>query len=391
MKHPNDLKRYQDLATKWLNKTITPAEEKEFAEWYNSNQDAPLNIPADFALDEDAHKARIYSKINEAIKSSPKTKRIFPLYLRYAAAAVVLALVSVTAFRMLHKIKREQLATINAKKHLKNDVLPGSSKAVLTLSNGSQIVLNNAKNGILASQGKTLLNKSNGNVLVYEAPKTTANAPQKIEYNTISTPKGGQFQIILPDGSKALLNAASSIRFPTLFTGSERKVTITGEVYFEVTKNKAMPFRVISGRQTVEVLGTHFDVSAYTDESHIKTTLAEGSVKIYTGGNTALLKPNQQACIANTGNEPIKIKEVDTEEALAWTNGVFEFESADIALIMRQAARWYDVSIDYAGQLPAKRFTGSISRNVNLSELLNMLKYTGVNFKIQDKTIVVTP
>lgn len=388
MESNKGLSRYQELATKWLNKTITPAEEQEFAAWYNADQENPLNIPADFAKDEKALWARILFRINQELKPKKKAHSMAGLVMRYAAAAILLIMVFGGSYIYLRKNRPQHLTFKN---HPKNDALPGSDKAVLTLANGAKIILNTAKNGVLASQGKTVLNKAKGNILVYQAPQNLNNTALKAEYNTIATPKGGQFQVILPDGSKVWLNAASSIKFPTAFTGNERKVTITGEVYFEVTKNKAMPFRVVSGKQTIEVLGTHFNVCAYSDESQIKTTLVEGSVKLYSGTQTALLKPSQQAIVANNVDVPIKVKEVDTEDALAWKNGIFEFESADIALIMRQAARWYNVDIDYEGKLPLKKFTGSISRNVNLSELLNILKYTGVNFKITGKTIIVTP
>jgi ferric-dicitrate binding protein FerR (iron transport regulator) len=274
------------------------------------------------------------------------------------------------------------------KKQLKNDAAPGGDKALLTLSDGKQIVLNDAKNGVITSQGHTKINKKNNNQLVYEAPANQLNSP--VVYNTISTPKGGQFQIVLSDGSKVWLNAASSITFPTVFSKSGRLVTISGEVYFEVTKNPHQPFKVVGGKQTVEVLGTHFNINAYDDERTIKTTLVEGSVKVSAGSQTSVLKPAQQSAISRNGSDAINIKTVDTENVLAWTTGNFEFEKAEVSDIMRQAARWYDVTIKYEGAVSPRRFTGSISRNVNLSELLKMLKYTGVNFKIEGKTVIVT-
>jgi ferric-dicitrate binding protein FerR (iron transport regulator) len=161
-------------------------------------------------------------------------------------------------------------------------------------------------------------------------------------------------------------------------------------LYFEVTKNPHRPFKVVAGKQTVEVLGTHFYINVYDDERTIKTTLVEGSVKVSAGGETSVLKPDQQSAISHNGSNVIIIKTVDTENVLAWTNGNFEFEKAEVSDIMRQAARWYDVTVKYEGALSPRRFTGSISRNVNLSELLKMLKYTGVNFKIEGKTVIVT-
>lgn len=379
------LDRYKELATKYLNKTISPEEEEEFAAWYNSNQEKPLIIPESFAKNEKAHWTRIFFKIKVEL-SFKKNNRIIPPYVYYVAASIALILVFSATYFYTDNDKPWKIVV---KKHIKNDILPGGNRAVLTLADGSEIMLDNAKKGILANQGKTILNKSRVDVLVYQAPKNVSNSSLKITYNTICTPKGGQFQVILPDGSRVWLNAASSIKFPTAVSGTERKVVVSGEAYFEVSKNKAMPFRVVTNKQTIEVLGTHFNINAYSDESRVKTTLIEGCVKINYDDQTVLLKPNQQASI-NTANSVINIKEVDTEDVIAWKNGVFTFESADIAFIMRQAARWYDVSIFYDGKLPSKRFTGSISRNVNLSELLNMLKYTGINFKIEGKTIKVT-
>jgi ferric-dicitrate binding protein FerR (iron transport regulator) len=166
-------------------------------------------------------------------------------------------------------------------------------------------------------------------------------------------------------------------------------VSITGEVYFEVAKNKDLPFRVESGQQTVEVLGTHFNINAYADENSIKTTLVEGSVKVSKGNKIVTLKPDQQSNIPRNGPDEISINTVDTDDILAWKNGNFVFENADIPFIMRQAARWYNVTIKYDGKVSQRHFTGSISRNVNLSELLKMLKYTGVDFAIEDQTIIV--
>jgi transmembrane sensor len=196
--------------------------------------------------------------------------------------------------------------------------------------------------------------------------------------------------VVLSDGSKVWLNSASSITFPTAFSKDERKVTITGEVYFEVAKNKHLPFRVIAGKQTVEVLGTHFNINAYNDEPSIKTTLLEGSVRVFANTQSAILQPKEQSTILNNSSSNIVVNTVDVDDVLAWKNGNFQFEKMEIPVILREAARWYDVDVKYDGEIPQKRFTGSISRSVNLSELLKMLKYTGINFEIEGKTIVVT-
>jgi transmembrane sensor len=386
---PNE-QRYQELARKWLDETITPEEQKEFAAWYNANQDTPLEIPPAFAESEEELRERILNKVNSIIdKKNDRPKKTPPGWWLSIAASILLLIAASVFFHLMEK-KAKPLIAHNQEKHLINDVAPGSNKALLTLSDGSKIALDDARNGTLGNQGQTTLNKTKNDELIYESGAAAAkNAP--VVYNTVSTPKGGEFQLVLSDGSKIWLNAASSITFPTTFSGTERRVTITGEVYFEVAKNKELPFRVIAGKQTVEVLGTHFNINAYADESAIKTTLMEGSVKVSSGNQSAILKPDQQANISTNGSDMIKIKTVDTDNVLAWKNGSFDFEKEELQAIMRQVARWYDVDVKYEGNVPLKSFTGSISRNVNLSELLKMLKYTGINFKIDGQTVVVTP
>jgi transmembrane sensor len=222
----------------------------------------------------------------------------------------------------------------------------------------------------------------------------------------LATPKGGQYQLVLPDGSKVWLNAASSIRYPVAFTGNERNVELTGEAYFEVAKNPAMPFKVIipsstkAGRSMIEVLGTHFNVSAYNDEDATKTTLLEGKVRIVSGewaaGNgrstgkkqEALLQPGQQALLFTSGQLK-KIDDADVELAMAWKNGFTAFKSADIKSIMRQVARWYNVEVVYEGTIPQRSFTGGVSRDARLSELLHLLEVSKVNFRMEGNRLVV--
>lgn len=382
--------RYQQLAKKWLDKTITPAEQEEFAAWYNAGQDEPVEIPVDFAGNEEILRRRILNKINHDIKADIRRGggRI-PVWLRYAAA-IVLCAGGFIGYRVCNHFRQVHHLTSHNKHQLKEDVLPGGNKATLTLANGKVINLNDVKNGVLANQGQTVLKKDKDGRIIYENAGGKAVDSASI-FNTINIPKGGQFQVVLSDGSKVWLNSASSLTFPTVFPKNQRSVTITGEAYFEVAKNKHVPFRVITGKQTVQVLGTHFNINGYTDEYAIKTTLIEGSVKVSADAQSAILKPREQSEISNNKTGKISINTVDTDDILAWTTGNFQFEKAEIPLIMRQASRWYSVEIKYEGEVPRRRFTGSISRNVNLSELLKMLKYTGINFRIADKTIIVTP
>ena len=302
---------------------------------------------------------------------------------KYVAAAAVLLVVGVG---LLYKLRSPKTMPQQAK--LTHDVAPGGDKATLTLADGSTITLDNARNGVLAKQGNYEVDKTGNGQLVYHATETSggSNTPQ---LNTVTTPRGGQYHVVLPDGSGVWLNAASSIKYPTAFTGNTRSVEITGEVYFEVTKNAAMPFIVKSARAEVQVLGTHFNIMAYNDEDAMKTTLLEGAVKITTtDGASGILKPGQQA-ILNSKNELSISNDVDVDDEVAWKNGLFQFRDADIRSIMRQVSRWYNVDVIYQGNVPVKQYTGRISRNVKASALLNMLKYTGLNASIEGKNIYV--
>jgi ferric-dicitrate binding protein FerR (iron transport regulator) len=266
-----------------------------------------------------------------------------------------------------------------------NDVLPGGNKAVLTLADGSTIVLDNTAIGIVTQQGNTKVLKTNNGKLAYN---TDRGKPVEVLYNTVSTPRGGQYQIELPDGSQVWLNAASSLRFPTAFIGKDRRVEITGEAYFEVTKNKSMPFIVSVEGSEIQVLGTHFNVMAYKEESNIKTTLLEGSIKFVHGNNSSLIKPGQQTQLANSGQIKV-LDDIDMDAVIAWKNGNFDFNGVDIETVMRQLSRWYNVEVEYNKKTDVL-FYAEIPRNTKLSEVLHALEYTSkVKFDINGKKIVV--
>ena len=216
-----------------------------------------------------------------------------------------------------------------------------------------------------------------------------------MSYNVLSTPRGGQYRLVLPDGSQVWLNAASSIRYPTAFTGTERKVEVSGEVYFEVTKNAAMPFRVVVNRRKgepdpmeIEVLGTQFNVNAYTDEDVIRTTLLEGAVKVKKGVKGGILQPGQQAQCKEDG-EMRWVPDADVEKVVAWKNGVFEFRDENLQAVMRQISRWYDVEVVYEGAIPTDGFTGRFSRNTSLSGVLSILRLSDIRLTVENKKIIV--
>ncbi|MDR6570576.1 FecR family protein [Chitinophaga ginsengisegetis] len=262
------------------------------------------------------------------------------------------------------------------------------NKAELILADGSTIVLDNAGTGTVGKQGNTRIIKLDSGRLAYHAAGSNSTAP---EYNTIRTPKGGQYQVVLPDGSQVWLNAASSLTFPVVFAGSNRTVRLTGEAYFEIARQAAKPFIVQTSGVQVKVLGTHFNVMAYTDEARVKTTLLEGAVSVTQGAATTMMKPGQQASIAEK-EDHFLITRPDMEEVMAWKEGQFRFRKTDITVIMRQIARWYDVDIEYEGDLSGIQLFGSMTRKENVTQLLELLEQTGrVHFIVKGNRITVMP
>jgi len=331
---------------------------------------------------------KLFKAIHDKIESESKSKkrRVIPLR-RIAIAASVIGLLLVSVFLLNDKIGKKGIAKseINPRR-FKNDVLPGSDKATLTLADGSTIVLDDAQNGTLAQQGNSKIIKHDGGIS-YDLTNKNSN---EIVYNTITTPKGGQYQLELPDGSQVWLNATSSIHFPTSFAGNERRIEISGEAYFEIAKNPNMPFIVSVNNAEVQVLGTHFNINAYNDEDNVKTTLLEGSVKFVNDGNINILKPGQQAQLTKDGMTKV-VSDVDVNGVVAWKNGMFDFENAGIETVMRQLSRWYDVDIEYKGKTD-DLFIAEMRRNIKLSDALKALELTGkVKFDIEGKKIIVMP
>jgi ferric-dicitrate binding protein FerR (iron transport regulator) len=308
------------------------------------------------------------------------------------AAAVVILFISGAVYWLLSKRHNEKAAPVALSSVKPSTVLPGGNHAILTLADGTKIVLDSVQNGNIKGGVATI--KKQGATIVYDASSGAKNHGPVV-YNTLTTPRGGQYQLILPDGSKVWLNASSSIHFPTAFTGNQRDVELTGEAYFEIAKNKRKPFHVNVKGMQVEVLGTHFNVNEYGDENDIKTTLLEGLVKVKKAASpnsvaqTVLIQPGEQANLAKDGSLKIN-RRPDLEEVVAWKEGNFEFTNASIPAIMRQVSRWYNVEVAYEGAIPRRQFTGKISRSVNLNQLIGMLQYTGVNMKIQDKEIIIS-
>ena len=302
-----------------------------------------------------------------------------------AAAAIILFIVSGAVYFLLQpKQLPQQIVQSGAAKPFNKVIAAGGYKAVLTLADGSDIILDSTHQGTLAKQGNVKIMRLNTATVAYKAADENN---QPVSYNTLSTPNGGQYQLILPDGSKVWLNASSSIHFPTVFKGKERNVSVTGEVYFEVAKNAAKPFKITVKDMEVQVLGTHFDIMAYDDETAMRTTLLEGSVKVTKGYLHKMLVPGQQSVINESAE--IKVADADLEEVMAWKNGLFQFNGLDIKTVMRQISRWYDVDVVYAGSIPSGHFTGVVNRSNDILQVLKIMQAGGVRFKIDGRKLVV--
>jgi ferric-dicitrate binding protein FerR (iron transport regulator) len=306
---------------------------------------------------------------------------------RYAAAVLLLLPLS---YYLFTRLNHKEVALTSDTVAMKAAIMPGRDKAVLTLADGTTIMLDSAANGQLTRQGNTQVIKRANGQLTYQVTgsnNSPAGLNTPVGYNTMTTPRGGQYQLQLPDGTKVWLNAASSITYPTLFAGGERRIEVRGEAYFEVVKDPKMPFRVSlpdqaskQGAREIEVLGTHFNVNGYPDEPALTITLLEGAVKI----DASVLKPGEAY---SNG----KVKKVNTEEAVAWKNGYFQFDQADIRAVLRQIARWYDVEVRYEGKIPERKFGGEIQRDSNLSDVLKGLELSQVHFRLEGRTLTIIP
>jgi transmembrane sensor len=370
-------KRLAELEAKWLNGTITPEEEREYAQWYNEDDGAAIIIPPKTAANELEHKTKLLEHI--AGKTYNRKAPVRRILLRSSAAAVLLLLIGAVVYKYVMPAKETSHAIAE-----NIDVLPGKDKAVLTLSNGQQVELSGQQK---IKDGDIDINNKNGE-LVYS---TAGKKPNTIQHNTMTTPNGGKYKINLPDGTQVWLNAASSISYPTVFTGNARKVRVTGEVYFDVAKNGNAPFIVdVDGQLEVTVLGTAFNVNAYRNEENVLATLINGKVKVVKGNESVVLVPGDQSAVRN-GKLQVA-NSVDIEKIIAWKENKFVFEGDKLSAILRQLERWYDVEVVYEGKLSDELFSGVISRNKNVSEVFKMLQQAGnVKYRIAGRKIFVQP
>lgn len=371
----------ETLIERYLQGTATVVERQLVENWYSTFAKDKMLLEDD-SFEHIAAELWVNTRIRANLPSRRRTVRFWPPLA--IAASVILALVTGGYLYLNKQDSRKQIikgvATLQ-------DILPGSNKAVLILANGKQIILNNVKKGRIARENNALIDKTVDGQVAYHS--STDNG--ETIYNTMATPRGGQYSLILADGTKVILNAASSLKFPAAFNGASRTVELSGEAYFEVAHDSSKPFRVINRGQTIEVVGTHFNIKDYDDEETATTTLLEGSVKVFSGNEKAWLKPGQQSLVdRDNGHGHITVTDADTDEAVAWENGLFEFKNATIKEVMQSAARWYNVEVTYAGKAPDIRITGRISRNVNFSGLKSLLEFEGVKFRIEGKSVKIT-
>ena len=387
----------QELLSRFFQGTITPAEKEKLMQWIEQSKDEQefaglveeswqqfepgQTLPADKA-------GLMLQAILQTKDSLPAKLVTLPRrkWWHVAAAAVILVIAGSATWLLLSPSPKD-MANSQINRPVKQDVsAPGSVNAVLTLANGQQVILDSMAIGQPASQGNAQVVKMADDQLAYN---NVVAGMGTVQYNTLTVPRGSKIvNLRLADGTAVVMNAGSSITFPTAFVGKERKVEITGEAYFEVAKDVAKKFIVTANGVTTEVLGTHFNINAYSDQGTIDVTLLEGKVKVAGGAASAVLSPGQQAQLNKDGKIGIN-KNPDTDEIMAWKNGLFNFNSLSIQSIMLQISRWYDVEVTYEGKISEEHFSGIVNRSDNVSEVLKLMELAGVKFRIEGKKIIV--
>jgi ferric-dicitrate binding protein FerR (iron transport regulator) len=384
----------QELVEKYLHNIASKEEEERLLQWYWRESNLKSEWELNSFQSELDLKSKIYTKITEQDESetdqynSEKNK-----FKKIGIALLFFTILALAAFFNSNQFRKSNTdKTLVVEQPV--DILPGGSKAILTLADGRKIELDESKNGILVDQGGIKVHKNSDGIIEYtfskkEIPSLNSLDPAEPVFNTIETPVGGKYQLNLADGSKVWLNSSSSIRFPIFFSKDKREVELKGEAYFEVSKDSKRKFSVRSGIQTVEVLGTQFNINAYSDEKSIKTTLFEGEIRVIDlkTNHSKLLKPGEQSNV----DQSIQIRKIDTQTEIAWKEGYFHFKKANIETVMRQLGRWYGVTARYEGNLPEHHFSGAISNNLTLLEVFEILEKSNIHFRLDGKEVVVMP
>ena len=385
-------KELTELIDKYLSGQATPAEKRKIEQWYESFDQAPIQNEEEVverihaSLEHNLQKTR-QRLLRLQKQDQPKPGKIGRSWMRVAAVGILFIALS-TAFYVLLQHAPQKMLAVTAQ-NSERLYGPATNHAILTLANGQTIVLDSNQNGVVSVQGKTKITKTGNGLLTYN---TTAQsqAPQLDgqDYNSLHTPRGAKFQIVLADGSKVWLNAASTIRFPAAFGAKSRDIQLTGEAYFEIAKDPNRPFHVLAKGLNVNVLGTRFNVMAYENENMIKTTLLEGAVKISKGNNSLSLGPGEAGWLTKEDHLQ-RVMLTDATREIAWKNNLFWFKDNNIETVMRQLSRWYDIDVVYNGPIPSGHYSGIISRNTNLSQVLETLKLSGIHFKIDNNQLTV--
>lgn len=404
--------RITSLIEKYLEEQLSQEEQHELNQWLAESESNRLffqqitdteMLREKMKMYAGADSAAIWHKTLQKIDEG-KLVTMYPQkssFWKYAAAAAVILVSTGTWYYSGQKPGNQLVQTKTAGTSLTKAIVPGSNKAILTLSDGKTIILNEARNGAVATQGNTDITKTDGRLIYNREPNSNTLRNIENAYNMVTTPRGGEYHITLPDGSNVWLNAASSLRFPIAFAGNERIVELTGEAYFEVnpqhtvsSKSSKTPFIVKIATPTgasseVEVLGTHFNIMAYEDEAAIKTTLLEGAVKVISGATTQTIKPGEQALLKKG---EIKVNSVDGEDVIAWTNGFLPVGGADLEFTMRQISRWYNIQIEYEGEIPNISFEGKLPRTADITDVIKVLNANNIKARLDEKArkLIVT-
>jgi transmembrane sensor len=381
-----DNQRIIQLAQKFVDGDITAFELEEFNTWYYSDEGEQYQVKSfdskeDLAVD-------MYKKVMERSGLHAEKPMRYRLWPRIAVAASFFVVLGLSLYFYNSKSPDQvELANIEVA-----DISPAGNKAYLTLGNGKRIALTDASNGTIAEQTNVQIIKTADGQLVYTIAKNKSGSSSGLEYNTIETPNGGRYEIALPDGTHVWMNAASTLKYPASFSSlKERRVELQGEAYFQVAKDKQHPFIVKTAQQEVKVLGTHFNINSYANEPETKTTLLEGSVNVanLNGKNSKILTPGQQATVKG---DDMKVGDADVDQAMSWKNGDFVFVGEDLKAVMRQVARWYDVEIEYQGNINSSGVVSTISRTKKLSQVLKALQINqGIHFKVEGRRVLVMP
>jgi len=384
-----DSERLQYLLECYHNSSCTPQELAELNQWYEQlgTDSKRIDDWISQAGGEQQLAEELFKNFNKKIKPK-KNSFLRSLSWQVSAAAVIFILLGIgflfyTMFIASNGGQTEIAQLV---------ILPGKNKAVLTLADGTKVVLDDSKNGEISKQNGVLITKTDSGSLAYHTVKTPTVTSNKMAYNTLYVPRGGQYKVMLPDGTKVWINSESTLYFPVTSNGKDRQVRLKGEAYFEVAHNKQLPFKVLTGDQLVQVLGTHFNIKGYPEDINISTTLLRGSVEIHqlSSSHSRMLVPGQQSNVTENRNE-IDISQVKTDQEVAWKNGYFLFDNQDIKSVMKTISRWYDVDVTYKNTPGDDRFGGTFSRNANLSELLGNLEDLGdVHFQIEQRRIIVS-